>query len=251
MKHPPTAFAVALTAFGILLPPPAPAGAQSACGAFRTVDTGDSLLEIAEQCGVTLPALLAANPGVTDRTDLNVGDRLRIPDPDDPQPGPQEACGSVYTVRTGDTLAEIAGKCGLTVPLILAANPPLPDPLGLHDGLRIDIPPLPRAAVMDTLTFVARPAAPTGMAGRSGAPTSGRPAALPLTVVTGTLLYGERCTVVRAGDGSTTGVLGGPRGTFGPGDRVTLLGVPADAGRCGTDQALALRIMYRTERPQR
>ncbi len=53
-------------------------GAGGACGDEYVVQPGDVPVTIAERCGVTLEALLGANPGL-DPTALRPGDRLRIP----------------------------------------------------------------------------------------------------------------------------------------------------------------------------
>ncbi len=135
------------------------AAAQTPCRGSYTAQEGDVLAEIANRCGVTLPALLAANPGVRDNMDFDAGAVFRIPDPGDPQPSPQAACGVSYTIRSGDTLAEIAEKCGLTVPLLAAANGPLPSPVGLRAGERLHIPDVPATAVADPATLAVATAA--------------------------------------------------------------------------------------------
>jgi LysM repeat protein len=44
-----------------------------------TVKSGDSMASIAQSHGVTLQALLAANPQISDPTRLKVGDTIRLP----------------------------------------------------------------------------------------------------------------------------------------------------------------------------
>lgn len=56
-----------------------PAAAQGTCGPTVTVAAGDNLFRIAQRCGVTLDALRAANPQVTDPSRLFVGTVLTIP----------------------------------------------------------------------------------------------------------------------------------------------------------------------------
>src|SRR5688500_1451879 len=53
------------------------------------------------------------------------------------QPSP---CGDRVVVAIGETLAQIARRCGVTVEAIMAANPLLPSPYFILPGLRIDIP---------------------------------------------------------------------------------------------------------------
>lgn len=247
------AFAITVAALALL---PMPALAQSPCGASYTFDTGDSFVEIARQCGVTVPALLAANPGIVDESDVEVGNRLRVPTPGAAEPSPVTACGSYYTVRPGDTVAEIAAKCGLTIPLLVAANPPFPQPLGVHAGMKVLIPNVSRAAVMDRATIavptwsVVAAAAPGGAQGgdRAAAGAGADSAAIPavdLIRVEGVLERGPRCMAVRSQAGELHAIAGELRPSFQPGDRVVLMGVPAEEHDCGTSPALELRILYR------
>jgi LysM repeat protein len=55
-------------------PPPAPAA-----GTAYTVQSGDTLSSIADQLGVSLSALEAANPQITDPDSINVGELVNIP----------------------------------------------------------------------------------------------------------------------------------------------------------------------------
>lgn len=244
------AAALALTA--------APAAAQSACGAAYKFGSGDTLAGVAQRCGVTLPALLAANPGVVDDRDIEVGARLRMPDPGADQPSPVMACGAYYTVHPGDTLIEIAAKCGLTVPMLVAANPPFPSPLGNHEGLKIRIPHVSSAAVVDPTTIVV-PARTVvvaeavtdpavAAAARADSVAAADSAAMPadeLIRVEGVLEQGPRCMGVRAADGELHAISGELRGGFQAGDRVVLIGLPAGEHSCGGSWAVELRILYR------
>lgn len=57
----------------------APATAQDDCGATVTVQDGDTLAEIADQCATTVPALLATNPSITDPNLLRIGQIITLP----------------------------------------------------------------------------------------------------------------------------------------------------------------------------
>ena len=59
-------------------PVPAPTGTPSSLGQTYTVESGDYPATIAAKFGVTLEALLAANPGI-DPTNLQIGQVLVIP----------------------------------------------------------------------------------------------------------------------------------------------------------------------------
>lgn len=52
----------------------------------------------------------------------------------------QSPCGDTYTVRLGDTLRGIAGRCNTTVSEILALNPGITNPNLIYAGQVIDIP---------------------------------------------------------------------------------------------------------------
>jgi LysM repeat protein len=211
--------------------------AQSPCGGHHTIRDGDTLVAIAARCGVTVPALLAANPAVRGDGDLAVGGALRVPDPRDRQPTPQQACGAFYTIQAGDTLAGIARKCGITVPLLVAANGPLDDPLALRVGGQMRIPNVPRSAIADTLTWAATPPAPDTVQ-----------VAEELTRVEGTLASGTPCMLLRATDGRTIALAGArPGSAFRPGQAVVVLGVETNAEACGRTPALDVRILYRPE----
>lgn len=223
----------------------APAAAQQPCGGTYTIRPGDSLADVAARCGTSIPALLAANPGVRDERDLVVGEPVRIPRPGT-NPTPVEACGAFYTVRVGDTVEEVAAKCGLTVPLLLAANPALQDPDNMNAGGSIRIPDLPRVDPAFQPVIVGGP-------GTEAAPEAARAAARPDTTAEpepwlrfeGVLRDGARCTILRTPDGTEVGIAGGAGPGFEPGDRVVVTGPAAPADSCDTPRAVTVRIMWR------
>jgi LysM repeat protein len=57
-------------------------------------------------------------------------------------------CGDSVRVRSGDTLAEIGARCGLSVEAVLALNPQIRDPDRIDRGMLINLPggPMPPAA---------------------------------------------------------------------------------------------------------
>jgi LysM repeat protein len=231
------AMAIAIAALSMLAAPTAAAAQPVPCPGNTTIRDGDTLVAIAARCGVTVPALLAVNPATRDDEDLRVGRTLTVPHPRDPQPTPQQACGGFYTIRSGDTLAEIALKCGLTVPLLVAANGPLPHPLGVNVGGTIRIPALPRSAIRDTVTWVAP------------APAAPEPEAAPEQLIraAGVLEQGTRCMMLRTEDGRAIALAGERSRTFRAGDRVMVMGVPVDAERCGHSPALEVRVLFRPD----
>lgn len=128
---------------------PGLAHAQS-CGQSVTVTLGDTLHQIARRCGTTVSALAGANPQIEDPDVIRVGWTLTIPGtgdeppvaerPDEPQdPAPSQPSAD-YTVRPGDTLAEIAARHDVRLSALLAANPQIDDPNVIHIGQNLEIP---------------------------------------------------------------------------------------------------------------
>jgi LysM repeat protein len=100
---------------------------------YHTVQSGETLWDIADQYGVTLEALMAANESV-DPDRLQPGQELIIPLDDEDygdQPAPIETpsgevdeptSGHTYIVADGDTLWDIAEAYATTVDEIAALN---------------------------------------------------------------------------------------------------------------------------------
>lgn len=68
------------------------------------VQSGDTLSGIAQEHGVALDALIAANPQIDNPNLIRPGEVVSLPAGD--------AAGQNYTVRSGDTLSDIAGRFG-------------------------------------------------------------------------------------------------------------------------------------------
>lgn len=88
-------------------PTPPPTSGQT-----YTVVKGDTMKKIAARLGITLEALVKANPQVTDINKIYVGQKLNIPDG-----------VSVYVVVKGDTLRKIADRFGTSVDALIKLNP--------------------------------------------------------------------------------------------------------------------------------
>lgn len=119
--------------------------AASACGATYTVQKGDYLMEIAQTCGISYEALLAANPQIENPNIIRVGQVLRI-DANASLPGSSSGSntsnrsGWDYTVVKGDTLYKISVRYGVSARDLIDANPQLDDPSLLVVGQKIRIP---------------------------------------------------------------------------------------------------------------
>ncbi len=92
------------------------------------VEEGDSLASIADQFGVTIDQLIAAN-NLVDPSNIGVGSQLIIPDPDSDLPTETPLPETLvlgttieYVVKSGDSLLAIAVRFNSTVESISEAN---------------------------------------------------------------------------------------------------------------------------------
>ena len=106
-------------------------------GFFYTIRQGDTLFSIGQRFGVSVDALLRANPGINPNN-LQIGQVICIPRamPPGPPPCPN---GFLYTIRQGDTLFSIGQRFGVSVEALLRANPGI-NPNNLRIGQLICIP---------------------------------------------------------------------------------------------------------------
>lgn len=119
-----------------------PVAAQSTCGNAVTVVSGDTLYGIAQRCGTSVQAILRANPGITNRNLIFVGQVIAMPGAVSPTPTPMTNPGgaTIYTVQPGDWLSRIAGRFNTTVAAIMQANPTIRNPNIIHVGTQLRIP---------------------------------------------------------------------------------------------------------------
>lgn len=75
------------------------------------VERGDTLSGIAARHGVSLSALLAANPQISNPDRIDIGQRIQLP-----------ASERQTTVKPGDTLGQIAARYGVSVEALARAN---------------------------------------------------------------------------------------------------------------------------------
>jgi LysM repeat protein len=127
--------------------PPDPLTALPGCadlpGCYEyMIRRGDSLSGVASRYAISVSTVLALNPEITDPSTIVVGQVLylgrspflRLP----PCEGVPDC--SLYTVRPGDRLSTLAGRFGITVPSILAANEEITDPNAIFSGQVIRLP---------------------------------------------------------------------------------------------------------------
>lgn len=127
-----------------------------------TVRAGDSLSAIAARHAVSLQALIAANPQISNPNLIYPGQQLNLPGSRDSfEPAPRSSSGATYTVRSGDSLSAIGARFGVSYQAIAAANG-IRNPNFIQVGQQLRIP-----GAADT--FTPAPAAPSAPAPSSGA----------------------------------------------------------------------------------
>jgi LysM repeat protein len=92
-------------------------------GGTHVVRPGENLYRIALRYGTTILALAKAN-GISDPTQIRVGQTLVIPGGAGPPAAPSSppAAGQTHTVRPGETLSAIARRYGVSVWVLARAN---------------------------------------------------------------------------------------------------------------------------------
>ncbi len=114
---------------------------QAACGPTHTVQRGESLASIAAKCGVSLLSLIQANPQIKNPRLIFRGNVINIPGTASSGTGATATTvpiSGTYTVRRGDTLFSIAQRHGVSVSLLVQANPNISSLI--HPGQVINLP---------------------------------------------------------------------------------------------------------------
>jgi LysM repeat protein len=114
------------------------AGAASGCTGYVTVYWGDTLSGLAATCGTTVGAIQAANPGMG--WWLYAGQVIYMPAPACTSNVARPGGYPTYVVQSGDTLANIASRYGLTVNQILSVNPQICNANVIYVGQTINLP---------------------------------------------------------------------------------------------------------------
>ncbi len=121
-----------------------------------TVQTGDSLFTIAKKFGVSLDALLAANPQIKDPSFILPGQIVCVPKAHEPSICPPGT--TAYTVIRGDTMFLIARRFGVSLQALIAANPQVKNPNRIYPGQTLCIPKaVPPTCPPGSTRYVVRP----------------------------------------------------------------------------------------------
>jgi len=114
------------------VPPPCPNGF------YYTIQQGDTIYLLSQRFGVSVEAILNANPGI-DPNNLMIGQVICIPKPYMPEPDLPHCHGVYYTVKPGDTFYSLAQRFCVSVYDLMSANPGV-DPNNLMIGQVLCIP---------------------------------------------------------------------------------------------------------------
>lgn len=95
---------------------------------------------IARRFGISLDALINANPQVSNPNRIVPGQQLCIPTSTPPPTGCPPG-STRYTVRSGDTMYLIARRYGISLNSLINANPQISDPSRITPGQVLCIPP--------------------------------------------------------------------------------------------------------------
>lgn len=80
------------------------------CGGTYILQQGDTLGDIARVCGVTLAALLSANPHIPNPNHVHSGQQITIPDPQAGRGGSADPAAGGDIVRERPTIADRPGR---------------------------------------------------------------------------------------------------------------------------------------------
>lgn len=103
------------------------------------VRDGDTLFFIAQRFGISLDALIAANPQITNPNKISVTQVINLPVVPPPPAHPTAKTIQIY-ISGGETLYSIAERTGSSVEAIMAVNPQIRNPNVIFAGQIINVP---------------------------------------------------------------------------------------------------------------
>ncbi|NMB02065.1 MAG: SafA/ExsA family spore coat assembly protein [Firmicutes bacterium] len=121
----------------VCVPRTTPPPQQCPPGTFAyTVQPGDTMFTIAQRFGVSLNALIAANPQIPNPNLIFPGQIVCVPRTADGCPPGTFA----YTVQPGDSMFTIAQRFGVSLNSLIAANPQITNPNLIFPGQIVCVP---------------------------------------------------------------------------------------------------------------
>jgi LysM repeat protein len=138
-----TGAVASLTLNPLFVPPPSVTVAaiipNYGCGSYVVVTPGETLANIAGACRVTVDALLRANPEIKNVRELRVGERIALPIFSGKFGTPP--CGTKAILKPGETIVQLADRCGVTLHGLVVANRNTRNLADLKPGVVLNIPP--------------------------------------------------------------------------------------------------------------
>lgn len=120
----------------LAVPGPGP-GISCPGGRIYRVVGGDTMFEIARRFGVALETLITANPQITNPDLICPGQEICVPHSVGTAHCPG---GTLYVVKPGDTMFEIARMNSIPLAILIMANPQISDPNLIFPGQVICVP---------------------------------------------------------------------------------------------------------------
>jgi Protein of unknown function (DUF992)/LysM domain len=108
------------------------------CGSYTHLMHGQTLYGLAHACGVTLEALLEANPQIADVR--NVPTRALVHVPSHVNSRTASSCGQRAVLQDGESLEQLAWRCGVTLHALLLTNSSVRDMSVVQPGLVLFVP---------------------------------------------------------------------------------------------------------------
>jgi len=138
------------------LPGSSAAGAGSSRGGSVTVQPGDTLSDIADRQGISLNQLMQAN-GITNPDVVVAGQKLVLPGSRraTAAAAPRELPTAPYTVKSGETISEIADRFGTSTERLIQLNG-ISNPNLVVAGTRLAIPGRPSSSAAPRSTAAPR-----------------------------------------------------------------------------------------------
>lgn len=122
------------------------------CGSYIYAQSSDTVYRISQKCGVSVGAILNANPDIGDTYSLRAGQIVHIPS--HVSAHRSNACAARATLQPGESLDDVAARCGVTLHALLRANPDLRDLEVVRAGYAVNIPRRQAAPVRSPIRVV-------------------------------------------------------------------------------------------------
>ena len=95
---------------------------------------------VAADFNTDFSVLLTLNPAITNANLIYEGQRLNVPTPGSVPPTPVPTSGQVYVVQRGDTMKKIADRLGVSLEILVQANPQVTNINLIYVGQRLNLP---------------------------------------------------------------------------------------------------------------